>query len=79
MIYEKRGTSVCISQFQIFKRVTKEEVYQYIRNAEKMEEDKYFIGILFTIQYIYIILGIRNTTDKYFLNTIVLFPTFLIL
>ena len=26
MIYEKRGTSVCISQFQIFKRVTKEEV-----------------------------------------------------
>ena len=49
MIYEKRGTSVCISQFQIFKRVTKEEVYQYIRNAEKMEEDKYFIGILFTI------------------------------
>ena len=52
MIYEKRGTSVCISQFQIFKRVTKEEVYQYIRNAEKMEEDKYFIGILFTIQYI---------------------------
>ena len=43
MIYEKRGTSVCISQFQIFKRVTKEEVYQYIRNAEKMEEDKYFI------------------------------------
>ena len=43
MIYEKRGTSVCISQFQIFKRVTKEEVYQYIRNAEKMEEDKYFM------------------------------------
>ena len=30
MIYEKRGTSVCISQFQIFKRVTKEEVYQYL-------------------------------------------------
>lgn len=35
MIYEKRGTSVCISQFQIFKRVTKEEVYQYIRNADE--------------------------------------------
>ena len=64
MIYKKRGTSVCISQFQIFKRVTKEEVYQYIRNAEKMEEDKYFIGILFTIQYIYIIY-ITNPFKKY--------------
>lgn len=35
MIYEKRGTSVCISQFQIFKRVTKEEVYQYNKKCRE--------------------------------------------